>query len=161
MTGRRVDPAKMSTSALAFIGDAVYEVYVRTKCVEEGRAVANRLHTASVRYVRASAQAQTIQAMLPSLPEEYRAVVKRGRNRKPKSLPKNADPLEYKWATAFEALVGYLYFTDRKDELDALANLAMAIIDGKDPGTCFPFPSSGLCKNENDADISASESGRQ
>ncbi|MDR1815624.1 MAG: ribonuclease III [Clostridiales Family XIII bacterium] len=119
----------MSTPALAFVGDAAYELYVRARLAAEGKASADRLHRAAVRYVRASAQAQAMRALLPDLSEEDAAVVRRARNHKPKSMPKNADPAQYRWATAFEALCGHYYLKGRTGEMETLFAAAMRAID--------------------------------
>ena len=127
------NPKRMSSAALAFIGDAVYEVHVRNYCVRSGKSSADRLHTAAIKYVRASAQAKAIKEIAHNLDEEDFGVVNRAKNRKPKSVPKNADIMDYKWATAFEALVGYYYLSEKKNELEELMKNAIAIIDGKKP----------------------------
>jgi len=124
-----VETKHLSSETLAFVGDAVYEVYVRAALAEKGHLPVSRLHKESVRYVRASAQAAAIKALLPALSEEDAAIVRRARNHKPKTMPKNADPALYKWATAFEALIGYYFLSGKKEESDALIKEAMSIID--------------------------------
>ena len=126
----------MNTSTLAFLGDAFFELYVRRMLAEQGGTyAADRLHSASVRYVRASSQAKAVKGLLESgvLSDEEKEVVRKARNRKPKTVPKNADPVEYKLATAFEALLGFHYSGGRADRAEKLAGLAVALIDGIEP----------------------------
>lgn len=106
-----------NTTNLAYIGDAVYEVFVRERLLASGVSNAKALQRASIGYVSAPAQAQAIRAMFDTLDEEEQALVKRARNRRSATRPKNADPVDYKWATAFEALVGYLHLADEKARL--------------------------------------------
>ncbi|MDR3305485.1 MAG: ribonuclease III, partial [Clostridiales Family XIII bacterium] len=85
------DLRKMNAAALAYIGDAVYEAAVRESCIRAGKALsADRLHSAAVRYVRASAQAKAMRALFSALNAEDALLVKRAKNRKPRSIPKNA-----------------------------------------------------------------------
>ena len=112
------DPAiSQNTTILAYLGDAVYELQVRQHVLDQGICKAEHLHRAAVRYVRAEAQAQALKILLPDLSEEEVALVKRARNKKITSKPKNADPIAYKWATALEALIGYLYLSEQKERL--------------------------------------------
>ena len=122
----------MDTTALAFLGDAFFELAVRRRLTEKGKAqAADRLHLAAVRYVKASAQAGALRALVKrgALSNEELDVVRKARNRKPKSVPKNADPLEYKYATAFEALLGCHFQEGRTERAEELAGMAMDIID--------------------------------
>ena len=122
----------MNSVTLAFLGDAVFELSVRSRLAESGRTyAADRLHHAAVRYVKASSQAAAMREMTNRgiLSEEEKEIVRKARNRKPKSLPKNADPVDYKLATAFEALLGFHYINGRTDRAEDLANLAMEIIN--------------------------------
>ena len=98
-----------SPLVLAYIGDAVYELFVRSLLVGRGNAPVNKLHRQSIAYVKAKAQSDTIHALMEDLSEEEQDVVRRGRNAKSGTIPKNADVTEYKYATGFEALLGYLY----------------------------------------------------
>ena len=114
---------------LAYIGDAVFELAVRKHVIESGLVKPNKLHSMSVGYVRASAQAAAIKELFDELPEDEQRLVKRARNHKSLSKPKNADPVEYKWATAFEALVGYLHLAGLKEEMDDVISKSIAIIE--------------------------------
>lgn len=110
----------LNTTALAFMGDAVYESYVRAHILKNGTTAADRLHKEAVAFVRADAQAKALKEMLEDLSEEEYGLVKRARNKRILSKPKNADPIIYKWATAFEALIGYLFLSDQKDRMEDL-----------------------------------------
>ena len=115
----------MNTTALAFLGDAVFETYVRNYLVLTMKADADKLHRAAVKYVRAEAQAQAMKQLLPGLSEEELSLVKRARNKKISTKPKNADPVLYKWATAFEALIGYLYLSGDKVRMEEIITESM------------------------------------
>lgn len=114
------DPRQLSPLTLAFLGDAVYELFVRERLVREANRPANALHGLAVRQVKASAQARDAARLLPLLDEEELAVYKRGRNAHPGHIPKNASHSDYHAATGFEALVGYLYLQGRTQRLEEL-----------------------------------------
>jgi ribonuclease III family protein len=118
-----------NTTMLAFIGDAVYEVQIRNHVLKSGEVRADLLHKAAVKYVRAEAQAGALKAMMPGLSEEEVALVKRARNKKITSKPKNAEPMEYKMATAFEALIGALYMAEDHQRISQLIEQAILHID--------------------------------
>ncbi|MFA7660529.1 MAG: ribonuclease III domain-containing protein [Anaerovoracaceae bacterium] len=115
----------MNTTALAFLGDAVYETYVRNHLIQTMQADADKLHRTAVKYVRAEAQAGAMKELLSSLSEEELGLVKRARNKKISTKPKNADPVLYKWATAFEALIGYLYLSDNRTRMEEIITATM------------------------------------
>lgn len=120
-------PVKLlSPVVLAYIGDAVFEIYVRQRLVARSSRKPNELHRASTRYVSAAAQARLLQRWQPLLTEEEADVVRRGRNTKSGQPPKNADPGDYRHATALECLVGYLYYKGEKERLEQLVELAFA-----------------------------------
>ena len=106
-----VDVRAYSPLTLAYIGDAVYELVIRTVVVERANRAANELHKRTVKYVQAGVQAAMIEAVLPELTEDEVAVYKRGRNAKSHTSAKNASIQDYRKATGFEALMGYLYLT--------------------------------------------------
>ena len=107
-----MDANKMNTTSLAYLGDAVYEVYVRKYVLGKNYVDVNTQNKMAVRFVRAEGPAHAIKALFDTLPEVEQSVVRRGRNRKISSKPQIADPLIFKWETACEALFGYLYLTD-------------------------------------------------
>ncbi|MCQ2545644.1 MAG: ribonuclease III [Clostridia bacterium] len=130
---------QLNTEALAYMGDAVYEQYIRQMLLQSGFARVNNLHRSATKYVKAPAQAKAIKTMMaigtgkgtePELSEEEQKLVKRARNHKFNSKARNADPVTYKWATAFEALVGYLYLSEDKSRLSQIMDRAVEIIDG-------------------------------
>lgn len=106
-----------SPLTLAFIGDAIFDLIVRTYVVENGNAPVNKLHHREADLVKASAQANLYHAIKDQLTEEELSVFKRGRNAKSFTSAKNAGVVEYRIATGVEALIGYLYLSDRMDRL--------------------------------------------
>lgn len=116
---------EINTTTLAFMGDAVYEVYVREKMIQTGVSRADRLHRMTVQYVQASAQEFAVKSMLDGLSEEEHALVRRARNRKPATKAKHASLMTYKWATAFEALIGWLWFRGEKERMEEIIQNAM------------------------------------
>lgn len=106
-----------SPLTLAFIGDSIYDLIIRTTVVESGNAPVNKLHKRVSKMVQASAQADLYHTIKESLTEEETAIFKRGRNAKSFTSAKNAGVVEYRTATGLEALVGYLYLTDQMDRL--------------------------------------------
>jgi len=121
----------MNTTVLAFLGDSVYETYVRRHVIEKGQVNADLLHRAAVRFVRADAQAHALKSMMDELSEEEQGLVKRARNKKISTKPKNADPVVYKWATAFEALIGFLYLSQNHDRMEERVARAIELIEGR------------------------------
>ena len=111
---KEVDIRAYSPLTLAYIGDCVYDLVIRTVVVERGNEPANKLHKKTVAYVKAQTQASMIEALLPYLTEEEEAVYKRGRNAKSYTSGKNASIGDYRKATGMEALVGYLYLTGQE-----------------------------------------------
>ncbi|MBM7634688.1 Mini-ribonuclease 3 [Geomicrobium sediminis] len=116
---------------LAYIGDAVYELHVRSFLVHKGMAKPNELHKAATSYVSAKAQASALHYWLENeqLTEEEEAIVRRGRNAKSGSLPKNTDVQTYRYSTGFEALIGYVHLACDKTRLEQLMNEAIARTD--------------------------------
>ena len=118
-------PSLLAPLSLAHVGDAVYELYVRTRVIREHPNMpAHKLHTHAVKYVKAAAQSASITAMADILTEDETAVFKRGRNAKSPTVPKNADIRDYRRATGFEALVGYLYLSGEYERLEYLMGIA-------------------------------------
>ena len=110
----------LSTLGLAHLGDGVYELMVRSWLVLHGKARANDLHRATVRYVSAPAQAERFARIQPLLAEEEHDVFRRGRNTAPHSVPKAASRAEYQTATGLEALFGWLYLQGKTERLNEL-----------------------------------------
>ena len=112
-----VDPRTYSPLVLAYIGDAVYELLIRTKVINHGSMQVNKMHKKSASLVKAETQANIIKAIQDDLTEEELAVYKRGRNAKSATTAKHATMIDYRMATGFEALIGYLYLRARHDRL--------------------------------------------
>ena len=114
------DPALVNPLVLAYLGDTLYDLYVRTQLVCATHAQAGRLHKQAIGYVKAAGQARALLFLMDQLTEKEIAIVKRGRNAKSPTVPKNSTVTDYRHATAFEALLGYLYLageTQRAEEL--------------------------------------------
>lgn len=120
-----VDIRTYSPLVLAYIGDGIYELIVRTILVGRGNCQANSLHKRASSYVKASAQAAMILALQEDLTEEEMQVYKRGRNAKTVSMAKHATMHDYRHATGFEALMGYLYLTDQMPRMIDLVKTGM------------------------------------
>lgn len=120
-----------SSLALAYLGDAVYELYIRNRLLMLGNFPVDTLHKTAIRYVQAGAQSVAATALLPELTDEELQVYKRGRNAKPATLPKHANAGDYHRATGLEALIGYLYLEKRYQRLDVLMEKAFAFLEQK------------------------------
>ena len=125
--GKRTDVRTYSPLALAYIGDAVYDLIIRTVVVERGNRSSQELHRITVKYVSAGAQAKMVQALADRLTEEEAAVYRRGKNAKPHTMAKNASAADYLKATGFEAVIGYLYLTDRMDRILELVDAGIRL----------------------------------
>ncbi len=112
---KETDIRTYSPLALAFIGDAVYEVLIRSLVLSEGNMPVDKLHRKTVAYVKAGAQSHIVKGMQPLLTEEEGDICRRGRNTQSHSVPKNADPGDYRRATGLEALMGWLYLQGRME----------------------------------------------
>ncbi len=112
-----VDVRTFSPLTLAFIGDCVFDLIIRTVVVERGNRAANGLHKTKSAIVKAQTQAEMIELLLPELTSEEEAVYRRGRNAKSYTTAKNATIGDYRKATGFEALIGYLYLQDNMDRV--------------------------------------------
>ena len=117
-------PELLNPLVLAYIGDAVYEVYVRIYIAKSGNLKTNELHKASISFVCAKAQADTLDKVVGELNSEELNIVRRGRNAHSNTIPKNASILDYKKATAFEALIGYLFLKNDIKRLEEIVDIA-------------------------------------
>jgi len=126
-----IDAKQLNGLTLAYIGDAVYELYIRTHLIKHGIVKPDTLHRQAVQYVSATKQATVIHKWLNDgiLTKEEEAVVRRGRNAKSISTPKNTPVQSYRYATGLEALFGYHYLQKNKKRLDKLATLAIESIE--------------------------------
>lgn len=117
---RKEDVLQMSPLVWAYMGDAVYEKYVREYVINQGLCKNGLLHKKSIKYVSAKSQAEILKNLEDELTQDELDIVRRGRNSNPHSHAKNADIIDYKYATGFEALVGYLYLTEQNERLDEI-----------------------------------------
>ncbi|MDQ0255985.1 ribonuclease-3 family protein [Evansella vedderi] len=128
------EPEQLNALALAYMGDAVLETYVRYRLISKGKVRPNKLHREATNYVSAKAQAKVLREFFEKdiLSKEETAVALRGRNAKSGTIPKNTDHATYRYSTAFEALIGYLYLTGNEGRLDELIGQAFEIIERKE-----------------------------
>lgn len=122
-----VDIRTYSPLVLAYIGDGIYDLVIRTIVVGKGNTRAGELHKRTSQIVKAHTQAEMMEILLPLLTEDEEAVYRRGRNAKSPTMAKNATMADYRKATGFEALMGYLYL---KDEFERLVELVKIGADG-------------------------------
>jgi len=125
------DVKQLNSLALAYMGDAVFEQVVREHLIRSGRVKPNILHREGTKYVSAKAQATIVREMLNTqfLTEEEEAVLRRGRNAKSGTVPKNTDVQTYHYSTAFEAVIGSLYLSEQKERLQEVLQFAIQYID--------------------------------
>ena len=121
-----------SPIALAFLGDTVFDLYLRTKLVLTSRVSANAMHLKASSYAKAASQARMMHAIEERLTPEEHGIYRRGRNAKPLSVPKNAKLSDYKVATGFEAVLGYLFLEGRDQRLTEIIEAAIASRDRKE-----------------------------
>ena len=122
---KEADPASYSPLVLAYLGDAVYELAIRTLVVNEGNRQVNKMHKESASLVKAGTQMEFLLAIEDELTEEEKSVYRRGRNAKSVTMAKHATMKEYRMATGFEALIGYLYLQGRLERLAELLGLGL------------------------------------
>lgn len=125
-------PRLMAPLALAYLGDAVYDLYVRRYVLSLPSRRPNDLHRKATQYVSAKAQARAVRLLDSVLTDEEKDVLRRGRNAKSHTVPKHADVLDYRHSTGLECLIGFLYLCNRHERLEAL--LRMAIVGKTDDG---------------------------
>lgn len=120
-----------SPLTLAYLGDAVYELVVRTIFVKRVNCQPQKLHHQVTAFVSAKAQAEMIEGLMDELTEEERAVYRRGKNSKPYTKAKNASMQEYLEATGFEAVMGYLYLREEFERMNELVRRGMELLDSR------------------------------
>ncbi len=125
---RKEEVKLMPPLVWAYIGDCVYELYIRMQLVNHTKYNPHKLHIEAIRYVRAKAQAETLASIYDTLTEEEKDIVRRGRNAQNHHLPKNANVTDYMYATAFEALIGYLYMIKEDERLQEIMNKTMNLL---------------------------------
>ena len=126
---KNIDLQVISNQTLAFIGDSVHNLYIRTYLASKSNIQTGVLHSRSIRYVSAKAQSKVIDNIMEILTEEEITIYKRGRNTNVGSISKHADVLEYKKATGYEALIGYLYINKNIHRLEELIKISIEIIE--------------------------------
>ncbi len=128
-------PGQQSPLNLAYIGDAVYEIILRTILVESGPSSVNSMHRRCSSLVNAKSQAETMKAIQPHLSSEESAIFRRGRNAKPHTMAKHASIQEYRTATGLEALIGYLYLSGQITRCTQLIHLGLTLTGKISPKT--------------------------
>jgi len=119
-----INPANLSSAALAYLGDSVIEICVRRFLVSAGISHSAELNSLALNFVRAGAQAEAVKLILPLLTEDEEAAFRRGRNMGHSSSPKSATVGQYRAATGMEALFGWLYIQEKSERIDELFNIA-------------------------------------
>lgn len=117
----------MSPLTWAYIGDSVFELYVRDYLVKTTNLKPHKLHLKTIQYVKAQAQAQILSKISQDLTNEEKEIVKRARNTENHHIPKNANPTDYMYSTAFEGLIGYLYLTEQLERLNEILKLSIEL----------------------------------
>lgn len=116
---------QLSPLIWAYVGDCIFELFIRTKLVNETRLKPHELHIRAINFVKAKSQAEMLKGIYDKLTEEERDVVRRGRNTENHHLPKNANVQDYMYSTAFEALIGYLYLCKKENRVKEIIEMAV------------------------------------
>lgn len=125
-------PNEYNPLVLAYIGDSLYDVYVRSRIIaEHGNLNANKMHIMSINFVKAHGQSVAVSKIEDKLSDDELAAYKRGRNAKSYTVPKNADVGEYRRATGFEALLGWLYIGGREERMKELMELSFNAVESE------------------------------
>lgn len=125
-------PMQVSPLSLAYIGDAVYEVYIRSYIMRSDNMPVAKLHKAATRYVSAKAQAQIVKSIMDDFTAEELSVYKRGRNAHSYTSAKNADIVDYRMATGLEALLGYLHIKKDNARLEEIITKCIDVINSEE-----------------------------
>ena len=115
----------LSPLVWAYVGDSIYDIYVRTNLVQNTNLKPHKLHIETIKKVKAKAQAETLMKIQDKLTQEEKEIVRRARNTKNHHLPKNANVKDYCYATALEALIGYLFLTEQEERLQEIIRLCI------------------------------------
>lgn len=119
------DAKMLSPLVWAYVGDAVYELFIRTMLTNNSNAKPHKLHIESIKYVKAKSQADILKKIDEKLTEEEKDIVRRGRNTENHHIAKNTNVADYAQSTAFEALIGYLYLTKQDERLKEILGLCI------------------------------------
>lgn len=125
-----MDVKEVNVKTLAYIGDVVYELYIREHVISNSHEQVNKLHKKTIKYVSAKAQSKIVEMITNELSDEEKDIIRRGRNADANTVPKNTDVVTYKIATGFEALIGYLYLNKNEIRLKELIDRSIEIIEG-------------------------------
>lgn len=133
MFEKTVNEKELNSLALAYMGDAVFEQYVRYRVLQSGKVRPHQLHRQAKSYVSAKAQAEVVHQLLKDqfFTDEEKAVFMRGRNAKSGTIPKNTDVQTYRYSTGFEALIGYLYLANKQSRLEEVVYKTFQIVEGR------------------------------
>ena len=134
---KNIDAKQLNSLALAYMGDAVFEIYVRRHLLQSGKVRPHYLHREGTKYVSAKAQCQVLFQLMEQqlLTDDEMAVVMRGRNAKSGTVPKNTDVQTYHYSTAFEALMGYLYLTGQVERMEELIVKSFMLVEEQKGGS--------------------------
>lgn len=121
----KIDVETMSPLIWAYVGDAVYELYIRTHLINTTKYKPHKLHIESIKYVKAGSQYRILKKIEESLTEKEKDIVRRGRNTTNHHLPKNSNLEEYMYSTAFEGLIGYLYLIGENKRLQEILEMCI------------------------------------
>ena len=125
---KKLEDVKMlSPLVWAYIGDSIYETFIRVNLVNNSNAKPHKLHIESIKYVKAKGQADILKQLKEYLTEDELEIVRRGRNTQNHHVAKNANIADYSMSTAFEALIGYLYLTHQDDRLKEILDMSLKI----------------------------------
>lgn len=126
-----MDVKEIGVKTLAYIGDVVYELYIREHVILNSNEQVNKLHKKTIKYVSAKAQAKIVDAILDDLTQEEKDILRRGRNAAANTVPKNTDVVTYKIATGFEAMIGFVYLKKDMKRLEELIAKSINVIEEK------------------------------
>ena len=115
----------LSPLVWAYVGDGVYELFIRTNLINTSNAKPHKLHMESIKFVKAKAQAETLDKIFDKLTSNEREIARRGRNTENHHIAKNANIADYSHSTAFEAVIGYLYLTHQDQRLEEILNMCV------------------------------------
>ncbi|GAF66182.1 hypothetical protein BTS2_3082 [Bacillus sp. TS-2] len=136
LTEPTIDLKQLNALALAYMGDAVLDMYIRYHLLAQGKVRPNRLHQEATKFVSAKAQAAVVHRLIEAhfFTEAELAIIKRGRNAKSGTIPKNTDANTYRYATALEALLGYLYLQNDGERMDEIVMEMIVIVENIQEG---------------------------
>ncbi|MBQ7064332.1 MAG: Mini-ribonuclease 3 [Firmicutes bacterium] len=123
-----INPRQMAPLALAFLGDSVFDLYIRGRLVMTEQTSPHRMHLHASQFARAESQARMVRLLWDDLSADEQDLVRRGRNAKSNTIPKHAEVIEYKMATGLETMIGALYLEGRMDRILELMDAGYALL---------------------------------